>query len=259
MVKGVQTTREKEGRFLKRHRIKEIREETIHAVRSGKVRDIRERAREIVTNLKRKDVWELIHIFKDEENWKLRSLVAEILKEISSKDIIFKLKNFVRKEEDWRVNESYQMALSTCLEESSKKEFVEEIRPIFMNWIKNTGEKVKRMIVEGSRPRKRIQWLHANPKVIISLLKKLREDESNYVRTALANNLKDIGREHPQLLVETLKEWLKETQTPETKSIIIKALEKVIKDNYKLAEPMLKNLAKEENKRIANMAKRRLK
>lgn len=115
------------------------------------------------------------------------------------------------------------------------------------------------MIVEGSRPRKRIQWLHANPKVIISLLKKLREDESNYVRTAVANNLKDIGREYPQLLVETLKEWLKETQTPETKSIIIKALEKVIKDNYKLAEPMLKNLAKEENKRIANMAKRRLK
>lgn len=49
--------------------------------------------------------------------------MAEIFKAMGGKDILVKLEEFVGREEDWRVNESYQMALSACLEQISKEEF----------------------------------------------------------------------------------------------------------------------------------------
>jgi 3-methyladenine DNA glycosylase AlkD len=44
---------------------------------------------------------------------------------------------------------------------------------------------------------------------VIELLELLKEDESLYVRRSVANNLNDIAKDSPDLVIETLKEWKK--------------------------------------------------
>jgi hypothetical protein len=43
---------------------------------------------------------------------------------------------------------------------------------------------------------------------VIALLELLKDDPSLYVRRSVANNLNDIGKDHPALLVDTCKRWM---------------------------------------------------
>jgi len=44
------------------------------------------------------------------------------------------------------------------------------------------------------------------------ILEKLKNDESEYVRRSVANNLNDISKDNPQVLIETAGNWLGENQ-----------------------------------------------
>ena len=41
------------------------------------------------------------------------------------------------------------------------------------------------------------------------LLELLKDDLELYVRRSVANNLNEIGKEHPELLAKTARQWLK--------------------------------------------------
>jgi len=96
------------------------------------------------------------------------------------------------------------------------------IRPFIINyeektmnqmykWSKDKNEHRRRLSSEGSRPA--LPWGQAlekykkDPTPILAILEQLKEDESLYVRKSVANNLNDISKTHPKLVVDIAKKW----------------------------------------------------
>jgi 3-methyladenine DNA glycosylase AlkD len=75
----------------------------------------------------------------------------------------------------------------------------------------------------------KLQEFIDDPSPVIELLELLKEDESLYVRRSVANNLNDIAKDSPDLVVETLKEW-KKVKNEGTQWIIKHASRTLAKD-----------------------------
>lgn len=99
-------------------------------------------------------------------------------------------------------------------------------------WTTDPSEDVRRLISEGTRPRlpwaPRLRAFQADPRPVLALLERLKDDPSLYVRRSVANNLNDIGKDHPDVLVETATRWL-ENATAERRWIIRHALRSAVK------------------------------
>ena len=80
-------------------------------------------------------------------------------------------------------------------------------------WAEHEDEHVRRLVSEGSRPR--LPWAPplrqfiADPAPTLSLLERLKDDPSLYVRRSAANHLNDISKDHPELLLERMAAWNK--------------------------------------------------
>jgi 3-methyladenine DNA glycosylase AlkC len=99
-------------------------------------------------------------------------------------------------------------------------------------WTRDPSEHVRRLVSEGTRPRlpwaPRLRAFQKDPRPVLELLELLKDDPALYVRRSVANNLNDIGKDHPALLVATAKRWLKDA-TPERRWIVNHALRSAIK------------------------------
>ncbi|MCL2555398.1 MAG: DNA alkylation repair protein [Firmicutes bacterium] len=80
-----------------------------------------------------------------------------------------------------------------------------------LEWSKSDNEHLRRLSSEGCRPA--LPWGQAlvkykkDPTPILSILENLKADPSLYVRKSVANNLNDISKTHPELVVEIAKQW----------------------------------------------------
>lgn len=82
----------------------------------------------------------------------------------------------------------------------------------FMNeWADDDQKNVRRFASEGCRPR--LPWAMALPKFkkdprpILPILEKLKDDESEFVRKSVANNLNDISKDHSELALDICERW----------------------------------------------------
>ena len=80
-------------------------------------------------------------------------------------------------------------------------------------WAGDPSAHVRRLVSEGTRPRlpwaPRLRAFQQDPRPVLALLEFLKDDPSLYVRRSVANNLNDIGKEHPDLLMATARRWMK--------------------------------------------------
>ncbi|MGL1892409.1 MAG: hypothetical protein OCD02_12345 [Spirochaetaceae bacterium] len=89
--------------------------------------------------------------------------------------------------------------------------YPDESIKLFKSWALDENEHVRRLVSEGLRPR--LPWgirLHQyveNPEPIIEFLNILRDDKELYVRRSVANNINDIAKDHPKVVIDTLKKW----------------------------------------------------
>ena len=78
-------------------------------------------------------------------------------------------------------------------------------------WASDPHEAVRRLVSEGTRPRlpwaPRVRALLRDPRPGLALLERLKDDPSPTVRRSVANHLNDIGKDHPELLIETARRW----------------------------------------------------
>lgn len=99
-------------------------------------------------------------------------------------------------------------------------------------WVEDRDVHVRRLVSEGTRPRlpwgMRLKMFQHDPSPVLALLDKLRDDPELYVRRSVANNLNDIGKDHPDLLARTAARWLKGA-TPERRWIVGHALRSAVK------------------------------
>jgi 3-methyladenine DNA glycosylase AlkC len=79
-------------------------------------------------------------------------------------------------------------------------------------WASDPDVHVRRLVSEGTRPRlpwaPRLRAFQKDPRPVLELLELLKDDAELYVRRSVANNLNDIGKDHPELLFETCRRWL---------------------------------------------------
>src|SRR5688572_14204950 len=80
-----------------------------------------------------------------------------------------------------------------------------------LKWSKHARRHVRRLSSEGCRSR--LPWamaipaLKKDPSPILPILENLKNDESLFVRKSVANNLNDIAKDHPQVVLELVKKW----------------------------------------------------
>jgi 3-methyladenine DNA glycosylase AlkC len=101
----------------------------------------------------------------------------------------------------------------------------------FRTWALDSSEHVRRLASEGCRPR--LPWAMALPKFkadpspILPVLEMLKDDESEYVRRSVANNLNDISKDHPELVLDVCERWLGKSER--TDGIVRHALRSLLK------------------------------
>jgi len=83
-------------------------------------------------------------------------------------------------------------------------------------WSKHEHWGVRRLSSEGCRPR--LPWhmalpnLKENPSPIIPILENLKNDVSKFVRLSVANNLNDIAKDNPKIVIDLAKKWQGESE-----------------------------------------------
>lgn len=79
-------------------------------------------------------------------------------------------------------------------------------------WSLHKHHMVRRLATEGCRPR--LPWAMAipsfkkNPSPILPILEQLKNDKAETVRRSVANNLNDISKDHPNVVVQLAKKWI---------------------------------------------------
>ncbi len=103
---------------------------------------------------------------------------------------------------------------------------------LLQTWTRDKNAHVRRLVSEGTRLRlpwaSRVPWLDQHPERVIELLDLLKDDPTTLVRRSVANNLNDLGKVHPKLLVDTCARWLDDAST-ERRALIEHALRSAVK------------------------------
>jgi len=105
---------------------------------------------------------------------------------------------------------------------------------VLYKWSKHENHHIRRLASEGSRPR--LPWAMAlpefkkDPSPILLILENLKNDSSEYVRRSVANNLNDISKDHPELVLNIAKKW--QGKGKETDKLIKHAMRTLLKSNF---------------------------
>jgi 3-methyladenine DNA glycosylase AlkC len=80
-----------------------------------------------------------------------------------------------------------------------------------VSWSSDPSVHVRRLVSEGTRPRlpwaSRLPAFQKDPRPVLALLERLKDDPERYVQRSVANNLNDIAKDHPALAVEVCRRW----------------------------------------------------
>jgi len=79
-------------------------------------------------------------------------------------------------------------------------------------WITDDNRHVRRLVSEGTRTRlpwaMRLPLFIQDPTPVVALLEGLKDDEDEYVRRSVANNLNDLSKDHPELITGVSQRWM---------------------------------------------------
>ncbi len=80
-----------------------------------------------------------------------------------------------------------------------------------LKWTKHSHPSVRRLASEGCRPR--LPWgvalplFKKDPSMILPILESLKDDPSDFVRRSVANNLNDIAKDNPDIVLSIAGRW----------------------------------------------------
>ncbi|RYD56584.1 MAG: DNA alkylation repair protein [Sphingobacteriales bacterium] len=89
--------------------------------------------------------------------------------------------------------------------------YPDEMMAQMLKWSHHKSAAVRRLSSEGSRPRlpwgMAIQSLKKDPRLIVPILENLKNDPSESVRRSVANNLNDIAKDNPDVVLKIAAKW----------------------------------------------------
>ena len=116
------------------------------------------------------------------------------------------------------------------------EKYPEKTMAVLKKWATDENPHVRRLVSEGSRPflpwGKRLNRFKENPQLTIELLELLKNDPSEYVRRSVANHLNDHAKNHPDLVVKTLKKWKREHPHKDMERLIKHATRTLVKNGH---------------------------
>ena len=124
-----------------------------------------------------------------------------------------------------------------------------------LKWASSKNYHVRRLASEGSRSR--LPWAVAlpsfkkNPSPILPIIGKLIEDDSEYVRRSVANNLNDISKDNPDVTLKVAKKWIGKSK--ETDKLIKHACRTLLKAGHQEALELF-GLKKPKHIKIKNVS-----
>ncbi|MBK9255431.1 MAG: DNA alkylation repair protein [Saprospiraceae bacterium] len=90
-------------------------------------------------------------------------------------------------------------------------QYPSEMMEQMLTWASHPNANVRRYASEGCRPRLpwglQLKQFVADPSPILPILEQLKEDPSEYVRKSVANNLNDISKDHPHIVINFIRKW----------------------------------------------------
>jgi 3-methyladenine DNA glycosylase AlkC len=112
--------------------------------------------------------------------------------------------------------EALECFTQNCTSEFAIREFIlkyeDKTMDIMTLWAKSKSIHTRRLATEGCRPR--LPWatflpkFQKDPTKIIKILEILKNDDEKYVQKSIANNLNDISKDNPQIVISLAKQWL---------------------------------------------------
>ena len=103
-------------------------------------------------------------------------------------------------------------------------------------WVSDPSPHVRRLVSEGTRTRlpwgQRLQPFIDDPSPVLALLEGLRADPHPYVRRSVANNMNDLAKDHPALVVATCRRWLEQVPGAQTQALVTRALRSLVKQGH---------------------------
>ncbi len=101
---------------------------------------------------------------------------------------------------------------------------------------------MRRLCTEGTRTRlpwgERLRDFQEDPEPVLVLLEALKDDPEDYVRRSVANNLNDLSKDHPELVLSIAEAWLKNA-SKERVWIVKHALRGLVKQGHPRAFEVL--------------------
>ncbi len=103
-----------------------------------------------------------------------------------------------------------------------------------LDWASHPHPRVRRLASEGCRPR--LPWglsiptLKTDPSPVLPILEALKHDPDEAVRRSVANNLNDISKDHPDVVIEIARTW--KALSNETDAIIKHGCRTLLKQGH---------------------------
>ena len=161
-----------------------------------------------------------LHQFLPQNFKESTSILKQVAPHFSSYEAMF----FPAFVEIYGLNE-YQTSIDTLavLTQFSSAEFAvrpfiikypEKMMAQMLKWAEHENYHVRRLASEGCRPR--LPWACAlpefklDPTMILPILEKLKDDNEDYVYRSVANNLNDISKDNPLIVVNIAQRWLQD-------------------------------------------------
>ena len=113
------------------------------------------------------------------------------------------LKETVSIDKNWRVQEMLAMAF----DEVCKYRGYEASLPLIEEWLNDDNPNVIRAVTEGLRIWTTRPFFKENPSIAIALICKHKAHESKYLRKSVGNALRDISKEHAELIRDEVQRW----------------------------------------------------
>lgn len=118
----------------------------------------------------------------------------------------------------------------------------EKTLAVMKEWTADENVHVRRLASEGSRPK--LPWgIHLpvfikDPAPVIALLEQLKDDDKEYVRRSVANNLNDMAKDHPDLVASIAEQWMLEA-SKDRKRLVRHACRTLLKNGHPKALEVL--------------------
>jgi 3-methyladenine DNA glycosylase AlkC len=134
--------------------------------------------------------------------------------------------------EDWVVREFAAAGLH---------KLIGPCREIVLPWLKKAAQsdspKLRRLVSESLRPVTDNRWLNDEPETSLDILRLLFRETHPYPRTSVGNNLSDLARRNPDLILKIVKELVRSGD----------------ENSYWIAYRACRNLVKQNPEKIMNL------